>query len=125
MIVEDCVYGAAYEVSKEDEGSVKQALDEREKDGYTVIETNFYFNDENIGENICFTYTAHTSNSFWAGEAPLEQMAEQIARAHGPSGSNREYLFRLADAIRAITSVNDEHLFTLERLVKEILSKDQ
>jgi cation transport regulator ChaC len=68
---------------------------------------------------------AHSDNPFWGGDAPLDQIAEQIARAHGPSGTNRAYLFNLAEAIRRVTSVNDEHLYTLDQLVKNILTKDE
>jgi cation transport regulator ChaC len=67
---------------------------------------------------------AHFDNPFWGGEVSLDQIAEQIVRAHGPSGSNRDYLLSLADAIRKITTIPDEHLYTLDRLVKDILSKE-
>ncbi|CAF0807673.1 unnamed protein product [Adineta steineri] len=121
----DCVYGAAYEISNEDEASVRHVLDVREKDGYTIIETSFYPNDNDQKERNCYTYMAQQDNPFWGGDAPIDHIAKQISEAHGPSGSNREYLFKLADAIRIITSVNDEHLFTLDQLVKEILTKDE
>jgi glutathione-specific gamma-glutamylcyclotransferase len=68
---------------------------------------------------------AGAENPFWAGDASLDSIANQIARACGPSGLNREYLFRLADAMRAITTVDDEHLYTLEQLVKNILVRDE
>jgi len=125
LFLKDHVYGAAYEISNEDEASVRHVLDVREKDGYTIIETMFYPNDNVHKDIICFTYMAQSDNQFWGGDASLDHIAEQIARAYGPSGSNREYLFNLAEAIRIIPSVNDEHLFTLEQLVKEILAKDE
>lgn len=121
----NCVYGAAYEIANEDEVSVRHVLDVREKDGYTIIETNFYPNDSNVKSLNCFTYVAQTENPFWAGDAPLNEIAEQIARAHGPSGSNREYLFQLANAMRRISDVPDEHLYQLDQLVKEILINDE
>lgn len=111
-------------MSKEHEIGVRQALDEREKDGYTVVETIFYPNDATNPEQLCYTYIADSSNAFWAGEAPLEVIAEQISHAHGPSGSNREYLFKLADAIRSITLVEDEHLFSLEKLVRRLVNEE-
>jgi cation transport protein ChaC len=122
--LQDCVYGAAYEISNEDEASVRHVLDVREKDGYTIIETSFYPNDAAEKTRPCYTYMAQSDNPFWGGDAPIDQIAQQIARAHGPSGSNREYLFKLADAIRAITSVSDEHLFALDQLVKDISDKE-
>ena len=85
----------------------------------------FFPNATNINPLNCYTYVAHTENPFWAGDAPLTQIAEQIARAHGPSGTNREYLFQLADAMRRISAVPDEHLYQLDQLVKEILNDDE
>ncbi|CAF4870022.1 unnamed protein product, partial [Rotaria sp. Silwood1] len=121
----DYVYGAAYEISNEDEVSVRHVLDVREKDGYTIIETIFYPTNNEQTELACYTYMAQPNNPFWGGDAPLDQIAEQIARAHGPSGSNREYLFKLAEAIRTITTIDDEHLFKLDQLVKKILTEDE
>lgn len=119
------MYGAAYEISNEDEASVRHVLDVREKDGYTIIETTFYPNCPENPPNSCYTYMAQPDNPFWGGDASVDHIAEQIARAHGPSGPNREYLFQLAAAIRAITSDNDEHLFKLDQLVREILAQEQ
>ena len=56
--------------------------------------------------------TTHCSADY-LGPAPLEDIAAQIAGARGPSGPNCEYVFRLADAMRAM-SVQDEELFQLE-----------
>lgn len=44
----------------------------------------------------------HTKNENWLGEAPPCQLAAQIAGAHGPSGPNDVYLFRIADAMRKV-----------------------
>jgi cation transport protein ChaC len=125
LFIKDCVYGAAYEISNEDEVSVRHVLDVREKDGYTIIEATFHPSDHVRKEMICFTYMAQSDNPFWGGDAPLDSIAEQIARAEGPSGSNREYLFKLVEAIRIISSANDEHLFALDQRVKEILAEDE
>ncbi len=43
-----------------------------------------------------------TKNINWLGEAPVETLAAQIAAARGPSGSNDEYVFRLAAAMRQV-----------------------
>ena len=37
-------------------------------------------------------------NKNYLGPATVAELAAQIASAHGPSGPNAEYLFRLADA---------------------------
>ncbi|KAL4448039.1 hypothetical protein ABPG75_005258 [Micractinium tetrahymenae] len=56
-------------------------------------------------------------NPNYLGPAPLEAIAHQIATSQGPSGPNHEYLFRLAEAMRSM-SVVDEELFQLEAKVR-------
>ncbi|KAF9681411.1 hypothetical protein SADUNF_Sadunf06G0223100 [Salix dunnii] len=55
---------------------------------------------------IVFTSTPDTvSNKYYLGPAALEEMARQIATAHGPCGNNRDYLFSLEKAMFAIGKV--------------------
>jgi cation transport regulator ChaC len=46
-------------------------------------------------------------------------MARQVLRCRGPSGSNRDYLVRLAAALREL-GADDPHVFELERRVREL-----
>ena len=62
-------------------------------------------------------YIAPTDNFAYLGPAPIEHMARQIATSHGPSGSNRDYLLELAEALRALNA-HDEHVFELESAVR-------
>ncbi|KAG8232665.1 hypothetical protein J437_LFUL011897 [Ladona fulva] len=69
-------------------------------------------------------YVATEENCHWLGKAPLRAIAEQIAECHGPSGSNADYLLNLARFMRTeFPTVKDDHLFELERLVRERLSE--
>lgn len=71
-------------------------------------------------------YIATETNSHWLGEAPLPEIAEQIVQCKGPSGHNVEYLLRLADFMRddlRDAVVADDHLFELEKLVRDMLAE--
>ncbi|MCK5887110.1 MAG: gamma-glutamylcyclotransferase, partial [Alcanivorax sp.] len=41
-----------------------------------------------------------------------------IAASHGPSGSNRDYLLQLAQALRELDAC-DEHVFRIEQFLLE------
>lgn len=69
---------------------------------------------------ICLCYIATEENSDYLGPAPMESMAAQIVNAKGTSGLNVEYLFFLAEELRAL-SVYDEHVHTLERAAKALV----
>ncbi|XP_063529937.1 putative glutathione-specific gamma-glutamylcyclotransferase 2 isoform X1 [Cydia strobilella] len=65
-------------------------------------------------------YIAVPENRHWLGAAPLPDIAKQILECSGSSGSNAEYLLRLADFMREeIPEALDDHLFSLERLVRK------
>ena len=68
-------------------------------------------------------YIANEHNPNFLGPAPLDHIAEQVVRSRGPSGENTEYVLELARAMRTIAPhVADEHLFTLEGKVLELLA---
>lgn len=59
-------------------------------------------------------YLASDDNPAFLGDAPLDEIAQQIANAHGPSGPNRDYLVNLAQALREL-GAKDAHIFALEQ----------
>lgn len=74
-------------------------------------------------------YLATSDNPFYTGQEPMDKIARQIVSASGPSGTNREYLYQLATAVRQLvmddnlmdTITNgDPHLFELENLVRAL-----
>lgn len=124
-------WGCAYKIAGE---TALKYLKQREctLGGYSTEYTKFYPRVAADDMELCgeafptLLYIATKENSLWLGDTPLPQIAQEIADSHGPSGHNVEYLLRLAnfmrDELRGVV-VNDEHLFELETLVRDILSK--
>lgn len=117
------VFGVAYKIAEEKRKEVIEHLDFREKNGYERHLVRFYPLDSSTDdsmENIVI-YVATKDNESYAGHRnDLNDIANQIFEATGPSGSNREYVFRLADAMRQLFPNHyDDHLFELEKLLKD------
>lgn len=100
--------------------------------GYVTKYTKFYPRVASDEMELCgeaiptLLYIATEANSLWLGDGPLPHIAKEIVESRGPSGHNVEYLLRLAnfmrDELKGIM-VADEHLFQLETLVREELTK--
>jgi cation transport regulator ChaC len=133
------VWGVAYEIAKENEEFVMKHLDIREKNGYDKVTVKFYPSDpennkvsEKTHDHSQFSplprepfdlviYVGTEGNEHFAGAADIETIAQQIVLSVGPSGSNKEYLYNLASAMRLLApGVQDEHLFALEEAVRHL-----
>ncbi|TNC80195.1 MAG: gamma-glutamylcyclotransferase [Oleiphilus sp.] len=90
-------------------------LDHREKNGYLRYRVPMIFQNNTRAEGLM--YVANEDNAAYLGEATEEKIARQIAQCRGPSGSNREYVLRLAEALRSLNEV-DEHVFAIERFLR-------
>ena len=90
-------------------------LDHREKNGYErhPLEIEVTRDDGRLERRAAVTYIAPSGNHAELGPAPIEAIAAQIARCEGPSGTNRDYLLRLADALREL-GTEDDHVSALE-----------
>jgi len=88
-------------------------LDHREKNGYERLAVEIAFDSGSV-EGVVYRAAEH--NPAWLGPAPLEQMAAQINRCSGPSGSNRDYVLELAQALRRM-GCSDPHVFEVESRV--------
>eukprot|EP01025_Chloroclados_australasicus_P036189 TRINITY_DN3681_c0_g1_i2.p1 TRINITY_DN3681_c0_g1~~TRINITY_DN3681_c0_g1_i2.p1 ORF type:complete len:192 (-),score=22.70 TRINITY_DN3681_c0_g1_i2:253-828(-) len=120
-------WGAAYQLAGDENEQQKtlKYLEWREKQYDLRAYVDVYGKDDDhnpiIKEALTFIATNNVEkNVNYLGYASEEEIARQIARSAGPSGPNYEYLFKLAEAMRAI-NVLDEELFSLERRVQEIM----
>ncbi len=110
-------FGAAYRIGEADAAQVLDNLDHRERGGYERLRVPLAFADASVAEAL--VYIATPANPNYLGPAPLDAIAAQVARARGPSGSNAEYVLRLADSLREL-AFHDEHVFELARLVRRV-----
>jgi len=99
--------------------AVFEHLDHREKNGYLRFAMTLHFADGESAEGI--VYIANEENAAWLGPADEAAIARHVAGASGPSGSNREYVLRLAETLREL-GADDPHVFGVEaRLRKCVL----
>jgi len=104
--------GMAYLVEK----SVFDHLDHREKNGYRRLETDItLLNGQQKVPGV--VYVADERNPAYLGAASTRDIATHIAGSHGPSGSNRDYVLQLAEALRGLGDM-DPHVFELESLLR-------
>ena len=109
----DVCKGVAYRV----EHSVFEHLDHREKNGYQRYSTKIRLSDSDSLVDGTL-YVAEEGNPAFLGDAPMEELARHIMSSHGPSGSNRDYVLQLAQALRELDD-HDPHVMTLESLLLE------
>lgn len=131
-----------FETSSHDpESEIWRYLDHREKDGFTRKAVDVYASVDGIDQIVeagvrsiiivlwatklivhqfqCNVYVGEITNpSFETNPHFMRKIARRIASSTGPSGTNREYLYNLAEAIRSISTVEDSYLVILERFVK-------
>jgi cation transport regulator ChaC len=133
----------AYEINSSDMNATFEYLNYREKCGYSLNEVTFYpssDNEESLMPNSlkCVCYFANPDNKYYSPNLTLNEMALHIYESHGPSGPNREYLFRLCESLKMLANseklndendeailnkkilIYDKHLFELEALVKNL-----
>jgi cation transport regulator ChaC len=102
-------YGRAFLI----EPDVSDYLDFREKNGYERHAVDICFAEEHVSGVV---YIAPAANPAFLGDTPLDDMAAQIIRCAGPSGTNVDYLLELAEGLRNL-GISDPHVFELEALV--------
>ncbi|XP_076634831.1 putative glutathione-specific gamma-glutamylcyclotransferase 2 isoform X1 [Colletes latitarsis] len=120
---EGIVHGRAFQVQ---DNTALPYLKNREctLGGYVTTLSTFYSRDGDK-DVTAIIFIATCKNEQWLGEAPLNSIATQISECSGPSGHNVEYLLRLAEFMhRYLPEAQDEHLFTLELLVRSRIKEE-
>ena len=113
--VSERCWGTVYRVEPGREDAVLATLDHREQGGYVRRRVDVVHAQGVIPDAL--VYMATPANRNWLGAAPLATIAAQVLSAVGPSGSNVEYVLRLADALSAMEDAEDDHVEALARLV--------
>ncbi|KIM47334.1 hypothetical protein M413DRAFT_440776 [Hebeloma cylindrosporum] len=122
---DDTVWGIAYTIDSAYEAEVRDYLDYREKDGYTMETLDIHGINADGNETVIihngYCYVGRNDNPSFIGSEPLNVLGHRIWQSVGPSGPNKDYLFKLADAIRELSPNSyDSHLFALEAIVREL-----
>ena len=134
-------WGRAYEIADDEVAETLAHLDHREKGGYLRLEVEIFFAGDGLPvssrpevqrragsskprmvKGLC--YFADDKNEEYLGEAPLEVIADQVLRSRGPSGSNVEYVLKLAEALRSM-GAEDLHLDSIEALVRAGIARGE
>ncbi|KAA1475387.1 ChaC-like protein [Dentipellis sp. KUC8613] len=121
---EDVVWGVAYTIDPAYAAEVRDYLDYREKDGYTLEEVDIYGvvdGQESVILHRVSCYVGRSDNPSFIGSEPLDQLAERIWHSVGPSGRNKDYLYHLAAAVHKLApESHDSHLYALETRLRAL-----
>lgn len=109
--------GVVYRIAPADEEAVIRDLDHREKGGYDRVAVEAHLPAE--GRSVqATTWIAAPENPYHLGPADLPAMVAQIRASVGPSGTNVEYVLRLADILRDL-GIEDAHVEEVARALGE------
>ena len=118
------VWGTAYRIAPEFVAEVKEYLDIREINGYSIDHTNFHPADGSADIR-CTVYIGTPDNPQFVGPQDPEELAEHIFNSIGPSGRNVEYLLGLEKALNQLSPESgDGHVSDLADRVRELLVKE-
>jgi cation transport regulator ChaC len=111
-------WGMGYRVSGGQWEEIVAGLDERESGGFERLQLDLGFRDPARPAARALVYVAAEGNPNFLGPVPFEAMVAQVRNAMGKSGTNTEYVLRLAESLQEL-EVEDEHVFALATAVRD------
>ena len=116
----DKVWGTAYRIKASKVSEVREDLDIREINGYTIHYTSFYPADGSPSIKT-LVYIGTPDNDQFMGPQDPQKLAEHIYKSEGPSGLNKDYLLALDKALDDLSSESgDGHVKDLANRVRAI-----
>jgi cation transport regulator ChaC len=110
-------WGVAYRLEPALRDATLRQLDLREQGGYERRLVEFHCCDgERAGSWPALVYVAAPDNPDYLGPAELEEIARQVKRAVGPSGTNLQYVLELHAVLRKL-GIDDPHIAELASLL--------
>lgn len=116
----DKVWGTAYRIEAPKVEEVRQYLDIREINGYTIQYTPFHPADGSPAIRT-LVYIGTPDNDQFVGPQDPQMLAEHIYKSVGPSGSNIDYLLGLERALDSLSPESgDGHIKDLANRIRMI-----
>lgn len=106
--------GRVFGIRREHVADILVELDYREKNGYQ--RQTVRVDTLEAGSVDALTYIAPSSNIAWLGDATDQAIARQIRNSAGPSGSNRDYVLSLHNALMD-EGIDDHHIQAIAALL--------
>ncbi|OBR05005.1 ChaC-like protein [Colletotrichum higginsianum IMI 349063] len=120
----DRVWGVAYRIKADKVAEVKDYLDIREINGYTIHYAPFFPADGS--ETIrTLVYIGTPDNDQFVGPQDPQELATHIRKSRGPSGLNIDYLLGLEKALDELSPESgDVHITDLSDRVRTIMAAE-
>ena len=116
----DKVWGVAYRIKPEKVAEVKDYLDIREINGYSIHYTPFHPADGSPTIRT-LVYIGTPDNEQFVGPQDPDKLARHILNSQGPSGLNKDYLYGLDTALQELSPESgDEHVSDLATRVRAL-----
>ncbi|KAH6898469.1 ChaC-like protein [Thelonectria olida] len=119
------VWGVAYRIIPEKVAEVKEYLDIREINGYSIHYAPFQPADGSDSIS-ALVYIGTPENDQFVGPQDPQRLAEHIFRSQGPSGLNKDYLLNLEIALKDLApDSGDDHISDLASRVRKLETNGQ